>query len=410
MKKSLELRQQRAAIIAQMQDIYKRADSAGNFAGEDETQWQRLDGEVKALDSAITRAEQMEALNDSLNTNPQNEIRNDPSKSNDPVEERARQEAAYEKAFRSYLTNRPQDISVDEVRSLKEYRGTNTQVVGTPGLGGYLVPEVWSNELIRYMKYYGAMLDVSKIITTQTGGTMNFPYIDDTSNIGGIIGEGTASAKLDMTVANKTLSAFTYTSYTVALSYELIQDDGYNLMGQLSSFLGERLGRKRNADYTTGAGTTLPYGVVTRAANSSVTTSAVSRTKILDLIHSVDIAYRSKGRLMFTDATFALIRKLAIGSGDDRPLWVPSMRDGVPDMIEGVPYTINNDMAELGAGNKFMLFGDFDQYVIREVLGIQIESSWEAFFGSRTVGFNAYLRSDADLIGNTAAIKYMAGA
>ena len=409
MKKSVELKQQRAALIKQMQDLHKRADDAGKFSGEDETQWRAMETQADELETAITRAEKLEALAAEAGTNADNpDVRKVtvPGDVIDPAE-LAKREAAFEKLFDRALRTRPNALKEADLRSLQEYRGTSTQVVGTDALGGYLVPESWAASIIKYMKAFGGMLEVANVFTTSKGETMHFPYIDD--NVGAIITETTSDVVSDMAVAEKTLGAYMYTSKIIKMSYELVQDDGYNLQNALAMYIGERIGRIVNQHLTTGTGTGQPWGVVTRAVNSGVSTAAIDRDSVLDLIDSVDDAYSANGTLMFNKATFTALRKLAIGSADDRPLWVPSMRDGVPSTIEGVPYVINRDMASLGTGNRFMIFGDLKQYYVRQVLGLTIESSWEAYFGSRQVGYNGYLRLDADLIGNANAIKYAAG-
>ena len=126
----------------------------------------------------------------------------------------------------------------------------------------------------------------------------------------------------------------------------------------------------------------------------------------MDLIHSVDPAYRRspQAAFMMNDATLAAIKKLSIGSGDDRPLWVPSMRDGAPDTIEGFRYAINPDMANLGTATKPIAFGDWSKYIIRTVGTQTLLRLNERYADSLTTGFLLYGRFDGKLL-NTSAIK-----
>jgi HK97 family phage major capsid protein len=161
-----------------------------------------------------------------------------------------------------------------------------------------------------------------------------------------------------------------------------------------------------NTYLTTGTGTAQPNGVVTAATASGVTAaaSALDRDDLIDLIHSVDIAYRNSpgSRLMFSDSTLAAIKKLTVGSADDRPLWSPSMREGEPDRIDGVPYVINNDMASIGTGNISVLYGDFQKYCVRLVKGIQMVRLNELYAANRSVGFFAFARMDGELLDSKA--------
>ena len=115
-----------------------------------------------------------------------------------------------------------------------------------------------------------------------------------------------------------------------------------------------------------------------------------------------------KVKLMFNDNTLKQIMKLSIGSADDRPLWVPSMRDGSPATIEGYQYCINQDMpGNDEAGNKLMAFGDWSKYLIRIVRDFSIRRTEERHIEEFVVGFYGFARMDGKLI-NTDAIKTLA--
>ncbi len=283
------------------------------------------------------------------------------------------------------------------------------QVVGTPSAGGYLVPEAWSNDIIEVMKAYGGMLETARVIPTSTGGQWHEPKYDETSVTGALIAEVAADSKTDITFSEVLLDAYTYTSRLIAASYEMLQDEEYDLRGLITRVAGIRIGRILNTHLTTGTGTGQPNGVVTGAAagHTASSSSAFVRGDFLNLIHSVDPAYRQSPnfRLMFNDNTLLQLKLLAIGSADDRPLWVPSMRDGAPDMVEGVPYVINQDMASIGSTTISALCGDFDKYYIRQVRGVTMASSEHRYIEERRVVWFAYARFDGDIADSTAIKK-----
>jgi HK97 family phage major capsid protein len=111
---------------------------------------------------------------------------------------------------------------------------------------------------------------------------------------------------------------------------------------------------------------------------------------------------------MMNDATILAIKKLTIGSADDRPLWQPSIRDGEPGTIEGYSYLINNDMATLASGvnSRVMLFGDFSKYAVRVVNNLEIKVLQELYAASRSVGYFGFLRLDGELL-DGAAVKHL---
>ena len=205
--------------------------------------------------------------------------------------------------------------AANEYRSFMatEKRGTSTQVVGTPSLGGYLVPQYWWDNIIETMKSYGPMLDpaVVNLIRTADGAKWNIPTSDQTAVKGALITETTADVVSDITFGTKALEAYLYTSRLILASYEMLQDSAYDLQGFIARAIAERVGRIANEALTTGDGSSKPNGVVTASAagKTASATNAITRSEILDLIHSVDIAYRPNSRLMMNDATILTIKK-----------------------------------------------------------------------------------------------------
>ncbi|MEL6661129.1 MAG: phage major capsid protein, partial [Bacteroidota bacterium] len=161
-------------------------------------------------------------------------------------------------------------------------------------------------------------------------------------------------------------------------------------------------------ELTTGTGTNMPEGVAT-AAGAGVTAAAqtaITRPELLGLIHSVDPRYRRRGtkgsRLMFNDATLADIKMLSFGSSDDRPLWQPSIREGEPDRIDGYSYSINQDMPDMAAGNRSILFGDFSKYLIRIIGRPVMMRLNERYAEELETAFLMYQRLDGRLLSSNA--------
>jgi hypothetical protein len=152
----------------------------------------------------------------------------------------------------------------------------------------------------------------------------------------------------------------------------------FDLDGWLATKLGTRIARITNTHFTTGDGASKPGGVVTGAtlgytagnSTSSGETASITYDDLIELEHSVDPAYRKKARYMMSDAALKVIKKVKDGIG--RPLWVAGLDVGAPDTINAFPYTINQDMAAPAASAKSVLFGDFSNYFIRRVAGIQV--------------------------------------
>jgi HK97 family phage major capsid protein len=137
------------------------------------------------------------------------------------------------------------------------------------------------------------------------------------------------------------------------------------------------------------------------AANSTTQVSAVTYDSLVALQHSLDPAYRGNAGWMFNDSTLRAIRQMRDGS--QRPIFVPGYETGnpggAPDRLLGAPITINQDMANMAANARSILWGDFSGYYIRDVMAVEMYRFADSFFTRNgQVGFLAWMRSGGNLI------------
>lgn len=286
------------------------------------------------------------------------------------------------------------------------------QTTGTAAAGGYTVPTELSDQIIRSMAAWGPMYDedVCTVINTTGGNPIDIPTVNDTSvpvvkhtEAGPVTDDGGS----DATFGKKTLNAFAYDTEWVKFSWELAQDSIFNFETLLGSLLGERLGRRANVELTTGDGDGDPNGIVTASTlgKTAAATAAITYDEIVDLVHSVDPAYRGAPKVgfQFNDTTLAALRKLKDQEG--RYIWSKGdVTSGVPGTILGYRYRVNQAMDSLAAAKKVMIFGDFGKYFVRKVGGIVMFVARERF--APDIGLLGLVRLDGEL-GDTAAVKHL---
>jgi len=283
-----------------------------------------------------------------------------------------------------------------------------TQATSPGSAGGFTIPELFSNEIAIAMKAFGGVRSVARILSTGTGANMPWPKINDTANVGELLDENDPANSQALVFGSTTLKAFKYSSKGVIVSNELLQDTAFNMQSLLTQLLSERLGRITNLHYTVGTGTTQPQGVVLAADGTGVSNAAQTGLDFNDLInlkYSLDESYRNGAKFMLNDSTIKAIVKLSIGTSYDEPLWQTSFREGQPSLILGHEYVVNNQMASIGAGEVSVLFGKFDNYIIRDVLGMTLAVGRDVFYDSAKTGFVAFMRTDGRFVGNTGEIK-----
>jgi len=312
-------------------------------------------------------------------------------------------------AFSKYLRHGMGSLNAQE-RSLMEKRGTSTQVVGTDSLGGFLVPQEFSNELDVATLFTGEVERLAKKLNTASGGLLDYPTVDDTGTDAILTSESSAVTTADMTFANKQLSAYNYSSL-VKVSAQLLQDSAFDLNSFLVEAMGERIARATNSAFTTGDASSKPQGIVTGSTKGADagTATAITADDILNLIYSVDASYRNKPSfgLMAHDNIIAAIRALGVDASNDFPIFIPSLEVGQPDRVMGIPIYVNNDMdSSIVATKKTLLAADFSKYVVRNAGGVQFLRLNERFMNELEVGFIAYKRADGAVL-NSAAVKHL---
>ncbi len=338
----------------------------------------------------------------------------------DSTEKPPSKKDAYRSVFERYIRSGMGELTPEETRTLRtgwtpdkekaDFTAgeKRAQTVTTSG-GGYLIPTDLQKSIEKIMLYFGPMWDgmVTRELPTEMGNPLTIPTNDDTTNTGRLLAINTAVTTTDLVFGQVQLDAYKYSSDQLLVPFELLEDSAVPLDMFLFDELGERLGRILNTHLTTGTGSGQPNGAVTASAAgvTSAAAGAITRSDIIGLVHSVDRAYRNgpKVGFMFHDNILAAIKKLAIGSGDDRPLWTPSMREGEPDRLEGFPYWINNDMVStIATTNKTMLFGNFDKYIVRKVGQMRLYRLEERYRDTDQTGFIAFMRADGELLTNKA--------
>lgn len=397
----LELREQRAAAVAAANEFLTRSKAGETMSGEDEAAWEKAISDVDRLDAELRSVRTESALTKSFEEIDERTVVLD--RDGNPGGSRD----AYGVAFSKYLRSGVNGLDADE-RALmaQNFRAQST----TTTAGGYTVPEGFWAKVTETLKYYGGVRQSgATVITTESGATLPWPTADDTGQTGAILSENTQIGAQDVTFGTKSLGAYMYTSKLILVSFQLLQDTGVDLEGFLARQMGNRLGRIQNTHFTTGTGTVEPSGVVTGASlgGTAAGTTAIIYEDLVDLVHSVDPAYRALSpRFMMHDSVLKVIRKLK--TTDGLPLFQASPASGLEPTILGYPYVVNNDMTStVGSAQKTILFGDFaSAYVIREVSGGQVLRLDERYADYLQVGYFAFNRTDG-VTQDASAVKYL---
>lgn len=392
-----KLRDQRANIWEQAKALL----DAGLNTAEDVQSYERMEAELDALDNRIEAAERgaQRAGRYSQSVPPPAAVLGGGAAIEDADDDHL------DKVFAQFIRRGINSLGSED-RALMESRFDtsiqNAAGVGTGAAGGYTVPAAFRDKFIEVRKAFGPMLQEAEVIETDTGANLPWPTNDDTGNMGAILAENTQVTEQDVTFGTASLDAYMYTSKLVRASLQFLQDSP-NGDTWLARKLGERVGRILNNHFTVGTGTLQPDGIVTSATvgvtgtGSFASTGGITGDQLIDLTESLDPAYASGDlKFMLHQTVRKAARKLKDSQG--QYLWQPALQQGVPSLIAGYPFVVNNDMPTLAASSKSVLFGDIRAaYVIRIVKGLTVLRLVERYADYLQVGFLGFERADGTL-------------
>ncbi|HAC90115.1 MAG TPA: phage major capsid protein [Planctomycetaceae bacterium] len=392
-----ELREQKASIAKEMNNLHEK--NANTWNADCQKQWDELDQKLVGVEQQIKNSQRMLDL--------EAESKFGLSEQNAPVG--VENKSASRDVFAKWLRRGENALSQAEWEAVRNVTSTTT---GSEG--GFTVQSDVAATLLDALKSYTGMRQVAEIIRTTGGNPLSFPTSNGTAEVGELVAENGTAADLDPTFGTLPLNVFKFSSKTVTVPIELLQDSQIDIEAFVMERLATRLGRITEQLFTTGSGSGQPNGLVT-AATTGVTAAtggatSVTYDNLVDLQHSVDPDYRRGARVgfMFNDSTLRSIRKIKDGS--QRPIFVPGYDvgtpGGMPDTLLGFPIYVNQNFASMAANAKSIAFGDFSYYKIREAMDVQMfRFTDSAYTRKGQVGFLAWMRAGGNLIDVGGAVK-----
>lgn len=410
--KLAQLRAQRDAKAKAAHDLNAKTPSDQRMPAADASNLDALLAEVEALDGEIARENRLNQVAGDAQAEHEASL-------NASIREGGNKSTEAE-ALRAMLKGGLSALTPEQRQAVASRQNPDIQAAmstTTGSEGGFTVATEFSRQLIEAMKATGSVRSVASGIRTATGAQMLFPTTDATAEEGEIVGQNASVTLLETTFGQASLDVYKYSSKSIALPFELLQDSMFDIEAYIQNLLRLRLGRIQDRHHVLGTGTAQPRGVVTASTVGKTGTTGQTTTVIyddlVDLEHSVDPAYRAACRYMMHDGTLKALRK--IKDGNQRPIFVPGYEQGnpggAPDRLLGREILINQYMPAMAVSAKSILFGDFSKYLVRDVMDVTLFRMTDSAYTLKgQVGFVAFCRSGANMVDNGGAIKHYANA
>ena len=298
---------------------------------------------------------------------------------------------------------------------------------GDDSAAGLAAPEVWAQDIVERLAYYGSVAASCHNFTTANGNDLHQNQLDTTDEEGQAIGE-----QSQVVPANDALAGIPPVAHDqvgpvtdivfksgwrhsnfMSVRLEAFDDLHFDAAGRVMREAMRRMGRGWNKEFTVGTGaaatgmTGVTEGIVQSATvvnggagSADDGTGGIDYDNLLDLYYGVPLAYRvmhEGGDGGFRDEHGGMLGWMmnenvekqlrAALDSNGRPIWTPSLEIGRANQMEpgniiGKPYSINQHMADGKTNNDLpLLFGSCGHYGVRNIGG----PMFYRFFDSNTI-------------------------
>lgn len=414
MSRLTELRELRNAVSAEVNSLNNKYPAGQAIPAADVQKIDSLIDQIGGIDADIERTNRIAQLAADSNPNAAHEA------ALNAATRSSNKDSPDSAALRLFLGQgmsalSPEQRAASHARVPHDIRGAMSTTTGTEG--GFTTALEYQRKVAIALKAFGGLREVATIIQTGTGTQLQLPAADYTSEIGERVGQNVISSLGETAVSLITIDTFKYGSKRIGIPFELIQDSFIDFETYITEILKTRLGRIQNQDYMVGTGTGMPRGLSAAAPVGVVgptgQTLGVTYDSLVDLVHSVDPAYRRNPGVGFSmhDSSVKVLRKIKDLQG--RPIFTPgyernAMIDGgAPDRLLDKPIYTIQETPVMAANAKSICFGDHSAYYIRDVMDLTLfRMTDSAFTLLGQVGFVAFMRSGGNLVDVGGAVKY----
>lgn len=353
----------------------------------------RLEDEIKKL------SEELEAINKKAAT-PPSEARKTERKVENHMETRVKFFGMNAEERSAFFARDDVKGFIDEVRSIKTRGITN---------GGLLIPDIVLETLRDNMEKYSKLLPYVNV--KRVGGTSR-------QNIVGAVPEGVwieatgALNELDMSFNQIEVDGF-MVGGIIWVNNSLLEDSDIALGAEIMAQLGQAIGKGVDRAILFGTGTKMPFGIVTRLAQTAAPADWGTYAPAWTDLHTSNILKLNIDGT--TGAAFyaSLVAALGVAKpnfSDGKAFWAVNRKTHIKLMTKALAFDaaaalvagVNNQMPIIGGDivelemipDNTIVGGYGSAYLLAERAGAKVESSEHAKFQQMLTGFRGYARYD----------------
>ncbi|MGN6311742.1 MAG: phage major capsid protein [Xanthobacteraceae bacterium] len=271
--------------------------------------------------------------------------------------------------------------------------------VAVDAAGGYLAPDQFGNELIKLLRQYSPIRQYAKVVTIG-GDTVKYPRRTG-STAATWVGETDDRTSSQMAFEQIALTPFELATYT-DVSNQLLEDNAYNLEGELLADFAESFGITEGLAFVKGSGTGQPKGLMNATGIAEVKTGVAAdfpasnpADVLIGMFHALPGVHAQNGVWLMNRTTLGKVRQWKDGQG--RYLVIDPISEGAATTLLGRPIVEAVDMDDIGADKFPIMFGDLQGYRIVDRVGLAVLRDPYSLATKGQMRFHARKRVGADI-------------
>lgn len=294
------------------------------------------------------------------------------------------------KAFDVMLRRGEQRMTADEVKAL---------TVSSDAAGGYLSPDGVGDELIKLLRQFSPIRQYARVVSI---GAESITYPRRLSSTSASwVAEIADRTTSEMTFEQVKLTPFELATFT-DVSNQLLEDNTYNLEGELLSDFAESFGKAEGAAFVTGTGTGQPKGLLAATGITEVKTGVAATFPttnpadvLIGMFHKLPGVHAQNAAWLMNRNTLGAIRQWKDGQG--RYLVIDPISEGAATTLLGRPIVEVVDMPDVAANAYPIMFGDLAGYRIVDRVGFTTLRDPYTLASKGQTRFHARKRVGADV-------------
>ncbi len=257
-------------------------------------------------------------------------------------------------------------MTPDEVKGLS---------VSDSELGGFLVPEIREQELLKSITEFSPIRQIARVRQTSADALVINKRTGQFAATW--VGELAArSETVGYTVGQEKIPVHELHAM-VPISHQLMEDSATDIEAEINEEMREQFVVAEATAFVVGDSVGKPEGFQVNAALQAAAVANGHATVLdpdglIDLFYDVKEGYSRNGTWVMNRSTIRTVRKFK--AEDDQYLWQPGLAGLAPATILDRPYVEATDMPAVGSGTFPIGFGDFRAgYSVVDRIGLAIE-------------------------------------